>query len=131
LERESRAHYQERPVPEPYARMNVEFIVPREFGPTVAGVRPLSDWRLDLLGQWRAGMAFTWAGAEGQTIAGLENNIRWSDYYNLDLRLSKAFSTCLAQAQSFTDVSNVLNLKHMHESAGFEGSKDWERYMQS
>ena len=45
--------------------------------------------------------------------------------------MSKAFATSLGQAQFFVDISNVLNLKHMHESAGFEGSKDWERYMQS
>ena len=130
-ERTSRAHYQSRPVPEPFARLNLEFFAPRDLGPAVLGTHPLGDWRLNLLGEWRAGETFTWSG--DIEIEGLSNNVRWRDFYNLDLRLSKAFETRVGSAQFFVDVSNVLNLRHLSRYGNFfsEDGRDWDHYMMS
>ena len=128
-ERNSRAHYQNTPVPEPYAHVNLEFYTPSDFGPALFGGDVLGDWRLSLLGEWRAGDAFTWSG--GQSFSGLENNVRWKDYWMLDLRLTKNFNISEQDIQLFADVSNVLNLKQMHQGAGFYGNRDFETYMQS
>lgn len=118
-----------RPIPEPFARINIEFFTPAEFGPDIAGRQLLGDWHLNWLGEWRAGQVFTWrAGAD---IPELNNNVRWRDYYNLDLRLSKNINTSVGSARLFVDVSNVLNLKHLHSSAGFQGPNDFEQYMMS
>ena len=130
FERESRAHYQEKPVPEPYARFNLEFFSPADFGPRMFGLNPLGDWHLSFLGEWRAGQVFTWSGG-GSSIPGLQNNVRWADYYNLDLRLSTDVNTTLGKTKLFVDVSNALNLKRMNRYAGFEGPNDQTEYMQS
>ena len=130
FERESRAHYQTKPVPQPFARGSIEFLVPPGFGPETFGLNPLGDWRVSLLGTWRAGQAFTWTGGGG-TITGLENNVRWADYYNFDLRLTKNLDTGVGQAQFFADVTNVFNIRHLNENYGFEGSKDFQNYMNS
>ena len=128
--RDSRAHYQERPVSEPYARFNIEFLAPATFGPHLMGTNPLGDWRLSLLGEWRAGQVFTWTGEE--TIVGLENNVRWRDYTNLDLRLAKNFGVgSLERAQFFVDVTNVLNLRHLRRYDNWQGEFDWNFYMES
>lgn len=130
-------HYQLRPVSQPYATANLELFTPVGFGPAVFGRRPLADWRLDLLGAWRAGKIFTWAGPGGALIPGLRNNVRMRDFQNLDLRLSKNFKTKFGQMQFFADVNNVLNLKQMYVEpedpfgGPFEGESDWNDYMKS
>ena len=136
-------HYTSKPIPEPFARFNIEILFPRDLGPQVGQSHPLGDWRINLLGEWRKGQAFTW---NGQTLSStsntsaqreLQGNVRWRDYYNLDLRFSKNFSTRIGSAQFFLDVTNVLNLRHMYVSARrlnsspFEGSNDVIQYMES
>jgi len=131
-------HYQWKPVAKPFARADLEFIMPATFGPGVLGLYPLGDWHLNLLGGWRAGEVFTWAGGAG-SIPGLENNVRMKDYFSLNIRLSKNFQTGLGRAQFFVDIKNVLNLKRMyfHPSArqpfeyGDGPGLDWDYYMKS
>ena len=126
--RTSTEHYPDVSVPEPFARINLELIVPETFGPDVAGLRPLGDWHVNFLGSWRAGDVLTWT--SNTTIPGVQNNVRWTDDYNLDLRFSKNFNTSVGGAQFFLDVTNVLNLKRMSQGA-FLGSNDYNFYMQS
>ena len=129
--RNSRDHYQEKPVPEPFARLNLEFLAPPGLGPELLGLHPLGNWRLNLLGEWRAGEVFTWSG--DQTIEGLSNNVRWASYRNLDLRLSKAFEAAGNSVQVFMDVTNALNLRHLRRYGNFysDDGRDWEHYMMS
>ena len=132
-------HYQTKPVTQPFASFNLEFLSPLDFGPEVLGGHPLADFRLDLLGAWRAGQVFTWPGrAEG--IPGLRDNIRMKDFWSLDLRLSKNIKTPLGQTQFFIDVNNILNFKQMYfdptdpNGGPFESGtnlNDWFEYMES
>ncbi len=125
-------HYQFRPVSQPFARANVEFLIPNDFGPKV-----LHDFRFDLLGEWRAGQHYTWIGPGGGIIPGLQNNVQMKDFWSLDLRISKNIATTLGDAQFFVDVNNLFNLKFMYYTPGgeyggpFEGNRDYEDYMQS
>jgi outer membrane receptor protein involved in Fe transport len=125
-------HYQFRPVSQPFGTLNLEFVIPKDFGPKLA-----QDFRFDLLGGWRAGQHYTWVGPGGGTIPGLQNNVQVKDFWSLDLRISKNFSTTLGQAQFFFDVNNILNLKYMYYLPGnpyggpFEGDRDYEDYMTS
>lgn len=130
-ERNTRAHYQAKPVPQPYARFNLEFLIPSDFGPSVAGTHLLGDWRLSFLGQWREGQAFTWTGET--RIEGLRNNVRWRDYFMVDMRLNKNLDVGFGDAQLFIDISNVFNIRHLRRRGNFvgEGGRDWEYYMQS
>ncbi|UCH62011.1 MAG: TonB-dependent receptor [Fidelibacterota bacterium] len=136
-QRTTEDHYQDKPVTNPFGHFNIDFFAPPDFGPSLAGLYPLGDWRLDLLGSWRAGMAFTWNGPGGAAISGLADNVRIKSYYNLDIRLSKNFETGIGRAQFFMDINNVLNLKHMYLYPGgyppFAGDSpsDWDYYMMS
>jgi outer membrane receptor protein involved in Fe transport len=128
----STEHYQFRPVSQPFGTLNLEFVIPEGFGPKLA-----QDFRLDLLGTWRAGRHYTWVGPGGGNIPGLQNNVQMKDFWSLDLRISKNVSTTLGQAQFFLDVNNILNLKYMYfhpdgaYGGPFEGARDYEDYMTS
>jgi len=133
-ERETRSNYQEKPVPQPYARANVYFFTPSRFGPKIAGWHLLEDLRVNILGDWQSGFHFTWTG--GGSIPGIVNNVKWKDAYNVDLRLSKAFKIAKANVQFFMDVNNAFNFKQMSASRfnvgyGFIDGKDYEAYMKS
>ena len=119
------------PVAEPFARFNFEFLVPDDFGPKVAGITPLGDWRISFLGDWRAGKTDTYVGGQGADVQGIRDNVRWKDYYNLDLRFSKNFSTIVGEAQFFADVSNVLNLRRLSRYGAWGENFNYERYMAS
>ena len=130
-------HYASKPIPEPFARFNIEFLLPTTLGPQVGDSHPLGDWRLSFLGEWRKGQAFTWNGnnlASSASISAtrdLQGNVRWRDFYNLDMRISKNFDTRLGAAQLFVDFTNVLNLRHMYRNSLFVGNNDERNYMES
>ncbi|MEM8487264.1 MAG: hypothetical protein AAF564_17055, partial [Bacteroidota bacterium] len=120
-----------RPQPEPFARANVEFLTPTDFGPQTGSFRPLADWRLSFLGEWRSGDIFTYAGGGGAEIVGIRDNMQWRDYWNLDLRVSKNFAIGNGRAQVFADINNVLNLKRLQRHGAMALSFNFERYMES
>ncbi len=133
-ERETRSNYQEKPVPQPYARANIYFFSPAKFGPQIAGQHPLADIRVNFLADWQSGFRFTWTG--GGSIPGIVNNVQWRDYRNVDLRLSKSFKAFAANIQLFMDVNNVFNIKDMTASPsnvgyGFIDTNDYNDYMKS
>ena len=118
------------PVAEPFARMNVTFLTPSDFRQDIAGGL-LGNWRVNLLGEWRKGQSFIWAGGGG-SFPELDNNVRWRDYWNFDLRFTKHFNTNVGTAQFFVDFSNVFNLRHLYRYAAFHPDNfDWEYYMWS
>jgi outer membrane receptor protein involved in Fe transport len=117
------------PYPEPYARMNLEFLAPREWGPSVGGLHPIANWRVSFLGEWRMSAPFTYEG-EGN-ISRLENNVKWTDQWALDMRINRAFNLGPTDLQFFVDVQNVLGLKRLSRWTSFQGSTDWNDYMQS
>jgi len=128
-------HYQNKAVAQPYSRFNLEFLLPEKFGPEYFGYRPLSHWRMDLLGQWRAGKVFTWSGPIIDQVEDkngvqyiphptIRNNVQTKDFYSLDLRFIKKFKTKLGSIQLFIDVNNLLNLKFMYFEHPFVISGD-------
>ena len=131
-------HYTSKPIPEPYARFNIEFLLPTDLGPQVGNNHPLGDWRISFLGEWRKGESYTWSGITliptDESIGAsrdLIGNVRWRDFYNLDMRLSKNFDTRIGTAQFFVDFTNVLNLRHMYRNSLFVGNNDERNYMES
>ncbi len=116
--------YQTKPVPSPYARLNVDVFTPKEYGVY------LGDWRLNLTGNWTAGKYITWAGGGGNAIQGLENNVQYRDTWGMDLRFSKSIDFGPANIQLFVDMNNALNIKNF-SGYGFVDTKDFEAYMKS
>ncbi len=128
-----------KPVPEPFARINLEFLLPADFGPQMGRMRPLGDWRINFLGDWRTGAPSTWNGGLNLIVNGagrdlrIAYNVNWRDYKMLDMRLSKNFNTSIGRAQFFVDITNVLNLKQLYYRNGniFAGTDDERDYMRS
>ncbi len=146
----SQDHYQSKSASQPFARFNLEFLAPADFGPSLAGTRPFANWQMDILSQWRAGKVFTWGGPiedEDDATFGIQytphpslrNNLRTRDFFSLDLRLSKQFQHKLSgkgAVQLFVDINNLLNLKYMYFERPFainEGNPfiDYNAYMAS
>lgn len=124
--------YQSKPVPQPYGRANIDFFTPSDLGPTFAGLSVLGDWRLSLLGSYSAGSYFTWAGGGAVSIPGIQNNVQWKSFYNLDLRLTKTIYFGGVNVQFFMDVTNALNVRYFSPGGyGFKDGNDFDNYMKS
>jgi hypothetical protein len=123
---ERQNYYQEKPLPQPYARANIDLFTPREFGPDLFGLRLLGDWRINFLGSWAAGSYFTWTG--GGSIPGIQYNVKWNNTYNIDMRVSKNFQFGKVGIQFFADVSNLLNSKFI-STYGFTDGTDYQAYL--
>ncbi len=121
---------QSKPVPQPYARINLDLFTPsQDFGPEFEGIGLLTDWRLSLIGSWRSGSYTTWTGGSG-SIPGISNNVQWKDSYGLDLRFSKNIKFGPVNVQVFADINNALNIKTL-SSYGFIDANDYYDYMKS
>jgi hypothetical protein len=118
--------YQEKPIPAPYARANIDFYTPPDYGPSLFGQKFFGDWRLNLVGAWAAGGYFTWTG--GGSLPGIEYNVQWRNTYNINARISKNFQFGKVGFQLFADISNLLNSQFL-SSYGFTDGGDWQAYM--
>ena len=133
-ERTSTDHYQIKPVAEPFATANLEYVAPKNMG-------FLADFRITLNGGWRSGRHFTWVGPGGAVIPGVNNNIQMRDFLYVNARISKNIRVGgLGRVLVFADIQNLLNLKYMYFSpynphgGSFEGTvggDDWDNYMTS
>ncbi|MDO8551029.1 MAG: carboxypeptidase-like regulatory domain-containing protein, partial [Ignavibacteria bacterium] len=106
IERTTSAFYQDKPVPQPYGRANIDLFTPLGFGPELGGIHILEDVVVNILASYSAGRYFSWTGP-GATQPGFDNNIQWSDFYNVDLRISKGFIFGLIRFEFFMDIFNV------------------------
>jgi hypothetical protein len=130
VERNTANFEQDKPVPRPYARANIDFFTPSDLGPELGGVRLLGDWIINIIGSWRAGTYFSWTGP-GATRPGYQNNIQWNDFYNFDMRFSKRLPLGPVAMDLFVDITNLFNIKFMDFRGGFVDGRDWDAYMTS
>ncbi|MHB2150049.1 TonB-dependent receptor [Calditrichota bacterium LG25] len=123
--------YQSKPRPQPYARVNLSFRTPSDFGPKFGPIGLLSDFDLNLLAVYREGSYYTF---NPFNKPGVLYNTQWRDYYNVDLRFSKKFTIKTENhnfdIQFFMDVRNLFNFKYM-SYAGFSDNHDFIDYMNS
>jgi len=123
--------YQSKPRPQPYARANVHFHTPQDFGPRWGNIGPANNWDLSILAYWHAGSYYTY---NPYNKPGVLYNTKWRDYHNVDLRFSKTFKMNKRgfryDIQLFMDVRNVFNYKYM-SWAGFSDRYDREDYLRS
>lgn len=127
-EAETRDAYQEKPIPRPFANANIDIFTPDDFGPKTGNIHLFGDLRFSFVTTWTSGFYFTWAG--GGSIPGIENNVQWNDFFNVELRISKSFNLLGVNLQIFVDISNLLNTKYMTQY-GFVDNSDYLAYMKS
>ena len=101
-------------MPRPYARANIDVLVPSEYG------RLLGDWRVSFIGRWQEGSKFTWTG--GGSVPGVLNNVEFKDSWGLDLRFTKSLDLPSGRRmQFFVDIFNVFNRKQLSFNGFFDG----------
>ena len=98
--------YQNRPIPAPFARANLNFLTPAEFGPEIIGNHMLGDWMLNIVLDWQAGYWTTW---NPNNILNVAYNVKAVDYFNTYLRLQKNLTFGRLNFQLFMDINNILN----------------------
>jgi len=113
--------------PAPFARANLDFHTPDDYGPLWMDFYPLGSWNINLLADWRSGRYETF---NPQNLPGIVDDVQWKDWYNVDLRISKMLRTSLVDIQLYIDVTNVFNFKYMSE-AGFADQYDRRDYLES
>lgn len=120
-----------KPVPRPYARLQLFFQAPSEFGPELFGTYPLANWQVVPLISWKAGSYLTYTG--GGAIPGVYNNLQNKDYWGSSLRVNRRF--ILEGGSSinfFADVSNLFNRRNFNiYNSGLIDGNDYLDYMRS
>ena len=119
-----------RPVPRPYARVNLDFFTPDAFGPSVGGVYPLGGWQASLLGRWQDGGRFTW-GDNGVAAPGVSRNVDIEDFWQVDLRFQRSFSLGGRKATFFADVFNLTDRRDLSLFTGAVDGNDRNDYLAS
>jgi outer membrane receptor protein involved in Fe transport len=98
--------YQDRPIPQPFARVNLTLQSPEDFGPEIFGYHILGGWALNTLFDWQAGYWTTW---NPNGLPYVVYNVKARDYYNMYMRLEKFIDLGRFRMQLFVDINNVLN----------------------
>ena len=129
IDENTQSQYQQRPIPQPHARMSLTFITPKDFGPSYSGVRPLDNWSLNILADWRAGQWMNYNPNEAPDNLNVPN-VQCSDYFNMDLRINKSFSFSKFTVMLFMEVRNLLNIKRL-SGKGFYDTDDQIAYFNS
>jgi outer membrane receptor protein involved in Fe transport len=129
IDQNTQSVYQQKPIPQPHARMGVTFLTPRDFGPNFAGLSPLNNWSLNILADWRAG---AWLNYNPNGVSDYQNipNVQSSDYFDVDLRVNKSFSFKQINLMLFMEVRNLFNVKRL-SGKGFYDGFDQAFYFQS
>jgi outer membrane receptor protein involved in Fe transport len=106
--------YQDRPIPQPFARMNLNFFTPEDWGPKVFGHPILGGWGLNVTADWQAGYWTTW---NTQGVPSIAYNVQSVDFFNTALRVDKYIAMGKLKAQLFVDISNVLDTRRLTNTA--------------
>ncbi|MEP0461306.1 MAG: hypothetical protein ABJD55_07710, partial [Flavobacteriaceae bacterium] len=121
-----------RAVPRPFARLQLYFQSPIDFGPELFGTKPLANWQFVPLVSWQAGSYITYTGGAG-ALEGVENNLQTRDFWGTSLRLTKTINLSSGgKFKIFADVSNVINRRNFNIfNSGLTPTGDFEDYMSS
>ena len=103
----------------------VSFAMRKDEGPEVFGFHPLSDVQVYSQFWWKQGDQFTYHPPGDQSTE--PNNMRWFNYYQIDLRIAKGFDLLGLRAELSVDIKNVLDMKFLRLLDG----DDLTRYMEN
>lgn len=85
--------------------------IDKDEGPEIGGVKPFSDVNVFINFWWRSGDKYTYH-APGD-ISTEPNNMRWFNYYQIDLKVSKGFNLMGLRTELSIDVKNLFDLKFL------------------
>ncbi|MCX6122048.1 MAG: TonB-dependent receptor [Ignavibacteriales bacterium] len=129
LDQTTQSLYQQKPIPQPHARASVTFLTPKNLGPDILGLKPLDNWSLNILADWRAGSWLNYNPKGAQEYLNIPN-VQLADYFNIDLRLNKSFNFKNINLMVFIDVRNLFNIRRL-SGVGYYYGFDQQFYYQS
>lgn len=97
----------------------------KEQSPEIFGFYPLSDVNIYTNFWWRTGDQFTYHGPGDMSTE--PNNMRWFNYYQIDLKVSKGFQIGGLYSEFSVNIKNLLNSKFLRLLSG----DNLARYMQN
>ncbi len=124
---ERRNPMQSKPRPQPRVKSYIDVHTPFAFGPRLGDQYIFGDWHFNFISRWTAGSWFTW---NPNNVTGIQYNVQWKDYYNIDLRISKVFSFNSFDVKFFAELNNLFNFKQF-SGVSFYDSFDYNYYMKS
>jgi outer membrane receptor protein involved in Fe transport len=98
--------YQDRPIPQPNARANINLFTPRDFGPLFLDHNIFGGWALNIVLNWNAGYWTTW---NPKNVASVAYNVESVDYFDATLRFQKTLDIGSFSIQLFMDISNLFD----------------------
>ena len=124
---DTRNLYQRKPIPQPYARVNLIARTPKDYGPQFLGTMPLGGWTANFIYTWRAGEYIDWNPFKRQDVY---DNVQVRGFHDSKLRFSKLFSMGSVHLTTFVEIENLFNLKRL-SGASFYDYFDFLYYMES
>jgi outer membrane receptor protein involved in Fe transport len=109
--------YQNRPIPAPYARLNLNLYTPDDWGPSIFGNKLLGGFRANIVLDWQAG---NWTTFNPNNIPSIAYNVQTVDFFNTTLRVEKTISFGKFSAQIFVDINNVFNTIRLNNSSDYD-----------
>jgi outer membrane receptor protein involved in Fe transport len=116
-------NYQTLSVPSPFARADLNFATPQDFGPTVLGHNILGDLLVNLLFRWNQGGWTTYnpnnAGTQNyanNTNNKIQNNVQYVDYFDATLHASKSITIKHVTVQIYADIYNLFNTMRLNNT---------------
>ena len=92
------------------------FSINKDEGPEIAGIKPLSDVNIYSNFWWRTGDQYTYH--PPGDLSTEPNNMRWFNYYQIDLKISKGFDIMGLTSEFSVDIKNLLNSKFLRLLSG-------------
>ncbi|MDP1677043.1 MAG: carboxypeptidase-like regulatory domain-containing protein [Bacteroidota bacterium] len=87
------------------------FSINKDEGPEIVGMKPLSDVNIYSNFWWRTGDQYTYHGPGDQSTE--PNNMRWFNYYQIDLKVSKGIDIFGLTTEFSLDIKNLLDSKFL------------------
>lgn len=113
--------YDERPIPQPFARANVMLHSPADYGML------LGQWSANFVANWREGEWITWDPFARMNI---DQNVQVRNHFNAILRLNKTMKFGKFEVSAFMEINNLFNIKQL-SGASFYDEQDQIDYMNS
>jgi len=109
--------YQDRPIPAPYARLNLSLYTPSDWGPSIFENKVLGGFRANIVLDWQAG---NWTTFNPNNIPSIAYNVETVDFFNTILRVEKTVSFGKFSAQLFVDINNVFNTLRLSNTSDLD-----------
>jgi len=125
-DRNTQLRYQRKPISQPKINIGLTFFTPSDLKPEIL----LTGWNVNIIAKWKAGEWINYNPNNVPDIGTLVQNVQCTDYYNIDMRISKTVPIKNFEITLFVDIDNVLNTKHL-SGASFYDSHDQRFYLES